>query len=139
MKTSVSQTALIAPCGMNCLLCRNHRRDKGVVACPGCRGDDEHKPVSCVGCRIKSCEKLVKGGIKYCFRCAGFPCARLKHLDKRYRSKYGMSMIGNLESIRKLGVREFVRTEEARWTCPECGGVICVHMPECLSCGHRWC
>jgi hypothetical protein len=43
------------------------------------------------------------------FSCASFPCARLTHLDKRYRTKYGMRMLGNLESIRKFGVRYFIR------------------------------
>jgi len=136
--TNAIRTSLIAPCGMNCQLCRAYRRDGNVKACPGCRFDDERKPTTCVACRIKNCEKIVKGGVKYCFSCAGFPCARLKHLDKRYRTKYGMSMIGNLENIRDFGLRQFVRAEKARWTCPECGEMICVHKPQCLSCGHKW-
>jgi hypothetical protein len=138
IKTNAIRTTLIAPCGMNCHLCRAYRRDKNVKACPGCRRDDEHKPTTCVTCRIKNCEKIVKGGLKYCFICASFPCARLKHLDKRYRTKYGMSMIGNLEDIGKLGLRQFVRAEKARWTCPKCGDMICVHKPRCLSCGRKW-
>ncbi len=136
IKTHVMRTTLIASCGMNCHLCRVYRRDK--QACPGCRGDDHHKSKSCVTCRIKNCEQIVTGGIQYCFSCASFPCARLTHLDKRYRTKYSMSMIDNLESIRKFGLRHFIRTEEARWTCPQCGDMICVHKPQCLSCGHKW-
>jgi len=136
IKAHAIRTTLIAPCGMNCHLCSAYRRDK--QACPGCRGDDDHKPQACVTCRIKNCENLVPGGIKYCFSCASFPCARLTHLDKRYRTRYGMSMLDNLESIRKFGVRYFVRTEEDRWTCPQCGAMICVHKPQCLACGYRW-
>jgi len=134
-KTSIL-TTLIAPCGMNCRLCLAYIRDR--KACPGCIGGDVFKSKSCVTCRIKNCEKIVQGGIKYCFSCDRFPCDKLIHLDKRYRTKYGMSMIDNLENIREFGIRLFIRNEKERWTCPECGEIICVHKPQCLSCEHKW-
>ncbi len=54
----------------------------------------------------------MKAKAKYCFCCDSFPCVRLNHLDKRYRTKYGMSMIDNLENIRKFGIRHFIRNEK---------------------------
>jgi hypothetical protein len=124
---------------MNCRLCRAYIRDiKYIKACPGCRGDDSVKSKSCVTCRIKNCEKIVQGRVRYCFSCDNFPCATLNHLDKRYRARYGMSMIDNLVNIKKFGIRHFIRNEKERWTCPECGEIICVHKPQCLSCGHKW-
>jgi len=135
-KTLVIPTTLIAPCGMNCRLCYAYIRGKN--HCPGCQGDDAHKSKSCVECRIKNCVNLVNRTVKYCFSCAGYPCARLKRLDKRYRSKYGMSMIDNLEMIKNRGIRHFIRNEMERWTCPECGETLCVHKPQCLSCGQSW-
>ena len=135
-ETNTIHTTLIAPCGMNCRLCRAYTRDK--KACPGCRGDDSYKSKSCVTCRIKNCGEILEGRIKYCFSCDSFPCARLSHLDKRYRTKYGMSMIDNLMNIEKFGIRQFVRNEKERWACPECGEMICVHRPQCRSCGHTW-
>ena len=81
---------------------------------------------------------IVQGELRYCFECSRFPCERLRHLDKRYRTKYGMSMLENLESIRKVGVRDFVKNQRTKWTCPHCGEILCVHRPQCLSCGHRW-
>jgi hypothetical protein len=136
VKTNTIHSILIAPCGMNCRLCRAYTRDK--KACPGCRGDDSLKSKSCVMCRIKNCEKMVKDRLKYCFSCGSFPCTRLKHLDKRYRANYGMSMIDNLKSIRSFGIRHFIGNEKERWTCPQCGKIICVHKPQCLSCGNTW-
>jgi len=135
-KTTAIYMKLIAPCGMNCRLCRAYTRDK--KPCPGCRGNDSHKSKSCVVCRIKNCEKIANAKAKYCFSCDGFPCVRLNHLDKRYRTKYGMSMIDNLERIRKFGIRHFIRSEKERWSCPECGEMLCVHKPQCLSCQHTW-
>jgi hypothetical protein len=136
IKTNAIPTSLIAPCGMNCRLCHAHVRNKNV--CPGCRGDDSVKSKSCVLCRIKNCEKIVQGKERYCFNCDSFPCDRLKHLDKRYRTRYGMSMIENLLQIREFGIRHFISKQKKRWTCPGCGGLLCVHKPQCLSCGHTW-
>jgi hypothetical protein len=129
-------SSLIAPCGMNCRLCLAYTRDKNT--CPGCRGDDSLKAISRFRCRIKTCKKMVDAGLKYCFGCDSYPCVRLKNLDKRYRTKYGMSMIDNLENIGKSGIRSFIRNEKERWTCSKCGGTICVHRPQCPSCLKRW-
>lgn len=135
-KATAISTKLIAPCGMNCRICRAYTRDK--KPCPGCRGEDSHKSKSCVVCRIKNCEKMANGKAKYCFDCDSFPCVRLNHLDKRYRTKYGMSMIDNLENIRKIGIRHFIRNEKERWSCPKCGEILCVHKPQCLYCQYTW-
>jgi|WetSurMetagenome_2_1015567.scaffolds.fasta_scaffold53183_2 hypothetical protein len=136
IKIKAILTTLIAPCGMNCRLCRAFGRDKN--ACPGCRGDDSFKSKSCTLCRIKNCEQMEIAGVKYCFSCDSFPCARLSHLDRRYRTKYGMSMIDNIRDIRDCGIRHFIRSEKEKWACPKCGKMICVHKPKCLYCGYKW-
>jgi hypothetical protein len=131
---------LVAPCGMNCRLCWGYIRERN--RCPGCRridNQDSQKSEYRNRCRIKNCEQITKSEIKYCSdRCESFPCARLKQLDKRYRTKYGMSMIDNLKMINKFGIRDFIRNEKVKWICPECGKMICVHRPICLSCGYKW-
>jgi hypothetical protein len=136
IKTQAIPTALIAPCGMNCRLCMAYGRDKN--PCPGCRRDVGVKPKTRAACRIKTCEKISQGEIRYCNGCDGFPCDKLKHLDKRYKTKYGMSMIENLMNIKQVGIRHFIKDEKERWTCSGCGAIICVHKPQCLSCGHEW-
>ena len=125
---------LIAPCGMNCAICRGRLLRKDV--CPGCRGEETNKTRFCIDCAIANCERLEETGLKYCSeRCASYPCRRLRDLDKRYRTRYHMSMIENLQSIKEIGIRAFVRNEKARWTCPECGGMICVDTGCCSDCG----
>jgi len=130
------KSTLIAPCGMNCRLCRAYIREK--KACPGCYGNDDLKSQSVAMCRIKNCEMLKVGRSKYCFKCEKFPCSRMKHLDKRYRTKYGMSMIENLETIKQFGIRYFIKQEKERWTCSKCGGIICVHKENCIFCDYKW-
>jgi hypothetical protein len=124
---------LMAPCGMNCRLCYAYQRTR--KHCPGCRGDDAGKAVSCLKCIIKNCEFINQGRSKFCYECGKYPCRRLKQLDKRYRTKYGMSMIENLNSIKEIGLKAFVEKQNKRWRCARCGGVICVHKGHCLACG----
>lgn len=124
---------LIAPCGMNCGLCLGYLREKN--HCIGCRSDGPEKASHCASCKIKNCEKLAQTQSGFCYECADYPCARIKHMDKRYQTQYGMSMIENQETIRNIGLTQFVAQEEIRWTCPACGARICVHRPNCQQCG----
>lgn len=127
MKTR-TKTSDIAPCGMNCRLCIGYVRAKN--QCDGCLTPNTKCSKKC---SLRFCTKR-KG--KYCdHSCPFFPCKRLKNLDKRYRAKYNMSMIENLSQIKGLGIRLFVRNENTRWACTTCGELICVHIPQCISCG----
>ena len=96
---------LIAPCGMNCSLCiayqfrKNDINKKGFHKkyCSGCipRGEN------CTHMR-DACQLLSKGSIRFCYECSNYPCKRLKALDKRYLTKYHMSMIENLDYIKEF-------------------------------------
>jgi len=55
-------------------------------------------------------------------------------LDKRYRTKYHMSMIENLNYIKELGMEEFLKNEGDKWRCKDCGGTVCCHNGLCLNC-----
>ncbi len=128
---------LIAPCGMNCSLCIAYQFMKKDLNkqgfrkkyCPGCIPRAEN----CTH-MADQCELLGKGKVRFCYECESFPCKRLKSLDKRYRTKYHMSMIDNLEFIKNHGMEGFLKKEEENWRCPECGGVICCHNGLCFDC-----
>lgn len=124
---------LIAPCGMNCAICMNYLRERN--KCPGCRGPDINKRVTRIRCKIKNCEFFNDTNQMFCFECMDYPCEKLEHLDNRYKTKYNMSMIENLEYIKNSGINNFLDNEKIRWTCNECGGTICVHKGRCYSCG----
>ena len=128
---------LIAPCGMNCALCAGYlfkeldlnKQGFHRTYCPGCipRGKN------CTH-MADSCELLGNGKVRFCFECAQYPCKRLKSLDKRYRTKYHMSMIDNLNAIRDTGMDNFLSAQEEKWRFPTCGGTICCHNGLCLDC-----
>jgi hypothetical protein len=108
---------LIAPCGMNCNLCVAFLRDER--KCPGCK---ERKR----NCIIRKCEKLKKSKQRFCsVKCKIFPCARLKRLDKRYRTNYDFSMIDNLNFIKDKGVSKFIKDQKKKYKTKE--GIICIH------------
>ncbi|HCF51171.1 MAG TPA: hypothetical protein DER60_12870, partial [Syntrophomonas sp.] len=108
---------LIAPCGMNCALCVNYLALKNDLKKQG------FKKAYCAGClprgkncifMKKHCELLGKGRVKFCFECGDYPCRRLKSLDKRYRSKYHMSMVENLEQIKEQGMKKFLAKQREK-------------------------
>ena len=129
---------LIAPCGMNCGVCsgylafKNNLKSQGIRMpyCIGCRPRDK----KCAFLK-KRCNYLLSGRIQYCYQCVDFPCQGLQRIDKRYRTFYRMSMIENLEYIKKEGIEPFLEKEEAKWKCPECGAVVCCHNGICFNCG----
>ena len=131
----LADTQLTAPCGMNCGICYAYLRQ--VRKCSGCHGDNSNKPPTILNCIIRNCEIISSNQSGFCYECEKYPCKRLKQLDKRYRTKYAMSMIENLESIKEIGLKAFVANEKKRWRCPKCGGVICVHRGYCHDCGER--
>ncbi len=128
--------AILAPCGINCSLCRAYVRDRR--RCPGCLGADSHKSAACVRCGIKNCPDLVSGRHRFCFSCARYPCADLRRLDKRYRIRYGVSVVENLARIKAGGEKAFLVEEAAKWSCAGCGSRLCMHKPECMECGVPW-
>ena len=70
----------------------------------------------------------------YSKRCAIYPCKRLKALDKRYRTRYHMSMLENLAFIQKNGLEEFIRQQNERYRCSRCGKLRTVHQEFCIYC-----
>ena len=138
MSTNKSVSELIAPCGMNCGLCRAYNayvhgvpRQRGKVThCSGCLPRAKN-------CYIKrSCKKLSKQQIRLCSECETMPCSKLGRLDRRYRERYNMSMVENLKIIKAQGMQEFLRVQAERYTCPKCGDLVCVHDGKCYNCGY---
>lgn len=115
---------LIAPCGMNCNICVAFLREKN--KCPGCNFQGKANSDYFRKCTIKNCEIIKEKGWKFCSpKCTKFPCTRLKNLDKRYKTKYNMSMIDNLKAIEKKGIREFIRKQKKKYI--KKNKILCVH------------
>ena len=130
---------LIAPCGMNCGICKAYiaytrgiPRQRGkVTRCAGCHPRNKN-------CFIKrNCRKLSKHEIQFCYDCTVMSCKNLDRLDRRYRERYGMSMVENLKMLKANGMETFLASQQEKHSCPNCGDVICVHDGKCYSCGNK--
>jgi len=124
---------LIAPCGMDCGGCIGYLREKNT--CPGCMVGEGPTSKYCRECIIRNCPQIASNESGFCYECEKYPCPRLKRLDKRYRNKYHMSMLENLDAIKTKGLQAFVKQNTERWTCAECGARLSVHRVKCLECG----
>jgi hypothetical protein len=122
----------IAPCGIICDICSGFQREKN--KCVGCNNEG-NKPNHCNICSIRFCSEKNGNTYKLCSECRKYPCRKIKDLDKRYKLKYGESIIENFEHINELGKKMFLENQLVKWTCPVCGKLLCVHKKNCLVCG----
>ena len=125
---------LLAPCGMNCLVCYVHLKDK--KPCSGCRAIDDNKTERCKSCKIKKC--AIEKSIRYCFECIDFPCMQIKNLDKSYIKRYNTSLIENSQKVQTDGIYLFMKSEHEKWICRNCSGVISLHDSECSNCKTKY-
>ncbi len=131
---------LASRCGLYCGACRPY-----LLAKKGLLEQRGYKK-GCKGCWVQNkncafvkndCVPLRKNDVKFCFECGRFPCANLKRLDTRYRRKYSVSLIKNLERMREIGVLKWVEEQQQLYKCAKCGGEICVHDAEYYDCGNH--
>lgn len=48
-----------------------------------------------------------------------------------------MSMIENLKDLKEKSMKQFLETQEEKYECPKCGGIISVHNGKCYTCGYN--
>jgi hypothetical protein len=131
---------LIAPCGMNCGICktylaysRNVPYEKGKVAhCQGCIIRNKN----CAFIK-RDCEKIRKKEYRFCYECPDMPCENLERIDLLYSARYGMSMVENQKMIKEKGMDEFLKSQAEKYKCPSCGDVVSVHDGKCYACGFQ--
>ncbi len=146
---------LVAVCGLYCGACEMYRADhdnnevklqniaKRIAArmggqlsaddlrCDGCLGKGCLTPW-CGKCEIRSCERLQSGKTR-CSDCEEFPCARISDFSNDGMLHH-VEVLENLRHIRDMGVEDWVKAEEERWTCPECGALLSWYDTACPSC-----
>ncbi len=126
--------AMLAPCGMNCMVCYKHCYHK--TPCPGCLAGDAGKPEHCRKCHIKDCVR--DRGLSYCFQCPEFPCKSIRSLEKSYTARNGVSLVQSSLTAKERGIAALMALQRETYTCPECGGVISLHDAECSQCHRKY-
>jgi predicted RNA-binding Zn-ribbon protein involved in translation (DUF1610 family) len=70
-----------------------------------------------------------------CSDCEELPCYRITNLMNMGRYLHRQEYLPNLKKIREMGVQEWVKKEEERWLCPNCGLPMSWYDAECARCG----
>lgn len=138
---------LLAPCGLYCGVCAvyiAHRdgnekfkeRLLGVyglssteqVRCRGCLSEERF--LYCDACPIKDCNS--QKGYQGCHQCADWPCDYVENFPLPVGKKV---MLHAIPAWRELGTEAWVRAEEERYRCPQCGYSLFRGARHCRSCG----
>lgn len=129
---------LIAPCGMNCAVCSRYlayRNSLKKSQCRGCRPDN--KKCSYLFEKCSGINNSVSGTSRasFCSECDQYStCKQISRMDKRYRTKYSMSVKDNLDFIKKEGMDKFSGEQYRKYKCDRCGGLISIHNRKCFKC-----
>ena len=97
------------------------------IRCRGCLS--ENRFMHCEQCNIRKCAD--DRGCTGCHQCDEFPC---RHIDN-FSMVVGKKVI--LRAVpyrRKFGTEKWIRDEEARYFCPECGNKVFRGAVKCNRC-----
>ncbi|NND15286.1 MAG: DUF3795 domain-containing protein, partial [Eudoraea sp.] len=127
---------LIAPCGMNCAICSRYLsyvNDLKRSQCIGCRPGN--KKCTYLFGKCSGINANLKGNAtaSFCFECDKYPCQQINRMDDRYRSNFEMSVKGNLDCIKRIGVDKFAKEQDEEYRCSTCGGLISIHNGKCFN------
>ena len=136
---------LLAYCGLYCGVCGIYiaHRDQsekfkerlapvyGVgaeeIKCRGCRSDEPF--TYCKVCSIKSCNR--EKGYEGCHQCSDFPCSLIEEFPNEVAQKV---MLRAVPQWREMGTEKWVKAEEVRYSCPECGVALFRGAKRCRQC-----
>jgi hypothetical protein len=97
------------------------------LECEGCMSD--RVSFFCRVCAIKTCTK--EKGYAGCHECADFPCSHVENFPMPVGKKVIMRAI---PYWREHGTEKWVRDEESRYLCPECGHQLFRGAKRCNKC-----
>ncbi len=88
----------------------------------------------CQSCAIRKCAANKQNDSR-CTDCNELPCNRIISLTNMGGYLHRKEYLPNLKKIREMGAQEWVKYEEARWCCPQCGLPMSWYDAECVRCG----
>ena len=124
---------MLAPCGLNCLLCYRHL---GKNPCPGCRARLSEPDTYQRKCVMRAC--VLERGYFSCADCGERPCKRVKAFGKRYREGYGVDLAADAVRLRVIGAEALLREQIASHTCTICSHLIDLHFGRCSGCARQY-
>lgn len=103
------------------------------LLCDGCLSGGT-LAAHCQSCAIRKCAAIRQNNSR-CSDCEELPCYRITNLINMGGYLHRQEYLPNLKKIREMGLQEWVKYEEERWSCPRCGLPVSWYDAECVSCG----
>ncbi len=97
------------------------------IKCSGCMSDNLFK--YCELCEIRDCTR--KRGYEGCHECNDWPCEYIENFPMTVGKRVIQRAI---PQIRQWGLERFMKEEEARYVCPECGNKVFRGVVRCNRC-----
>jgi len=141
---------LVAPCGLYCGACSGYLTTQGYrdnrasgsgggkpkpsgesMLCDGCLGGGRVL-AHVTKCAIRTCAES-KTKTRRCSECAEFPCSRITDFNNDGMQHHS-EVLANLRQLRTMGIKDWTKHEEERWTCPKCQTKLSWYDAECPKC-----
>jgi len=101
--------------------------------CDGCLGKGKLLPTNCA---IRSCAE--GKGIARCSDCSQFPCPRITDFNNNHgKLLHHCEVLANLRGLREAGIQSWARSEQERWSCPQCRNRLSWYDKACSKCGAK--
>ncbi len=97
------------------------------IRCRGCLSDDLF--MHCKRCEIRECTR--EKGYTGCHQCDEFPCLYIENFSMTVGKKV---ILRAIPYWREVGTEKWIRDEEARYFCPECGNKVFRGVVKCNQC-----
>jgi uncharacterized protein DUF3795 len=149
----------ISPCGLYCGVCAIHiaHRDENekfkaslvglyqggvagkgtlpngqtlttdAIQCQGCRSNNLF--MHCKQCEIRDCTEHKE--ISGCHKCDEFPCTYIENFPMAVGKKV---ILRSVPYRKKFGTEKWIKNEESRYFCPECGNKVFRGVVKCNQC-----
>jgi len=103
------------------------------LLCDGCLSGGK-LAAHCQNCAIRKCAESKQNDSR-CADCEELPCTRITTLINMGHYLHRNEYLPNLKKIHEMGVQKWIKYEEERWRCPQCGLPMSWYDAECARCG----
>jgi len=104
------------------------------LVCDGCLSDG-HLAGHCKNCKMRLCA-TDKPDVTRCSDCPDFPCSRVTDFGNDGKLHHA-ELLDNLRNLQKMGIKDWAKIEQERWTCPKCSNPLSWYDAVCSNCGAK--
>jgi hypothetical protein len=110
----------------------NMKVERQKMECKGCKSNTVF--FNCKICKMKACARDKK--IEHCIECGDYPCSLFNDFKGNAKNlPHIKEAEKNLETIRSIGVDNWLKEQEELWKCPECKTPYSWYAKRCTNCG----